>query len=277
MGIRSLARRILKSAEGDSSVYDLTKDEVTPCDAYYDGFSSGVLNVPVNRCRGYLLGFKANAHPFVKALKADDEDPGSGRDLLSSYYHSYQPKTMADALRIDSSKLRSYHSMQTVMPWAFSTPEERGRRFIANPNSNKPLAKEAVQHGLDPLSDYGCQFFGPVSEAHAEMEYQRLFSVYESIRKKGYKPKQGDHLHGEFLVDGDNWVWIAIGGKHRFASLVATGANVIPVAAKARWSALIIRRSEVDHWPNVKNGLFTRTEALQVFDNMISGVSMLKT
>lgn len=272
MGIRKLIQRIFRPDDDQANVYDLTRHGVTPCDAYYEGFSEGIFSIPVSRCRGYLLGFLPQAHPFAEALKAGDFSSG-GKRYLKTYYEQYRPETMADVLRLNSQSLREYHAMQTVMPWAFSGPEERGRRFIVNPESDKPLAKEAAQHGLDPQSDYGCQYFGPLSEAHLDMEYQRLITVHESICGKGYKPEEGGHLHGEFLVDGDDWVWIAIGGKHRFASLVATREETIPVAAKARWSALIVRRSEVSHWPNVKNGLFTAEEALQVFDNIMAGVS----
>ena len=38
----------------------------------------------------------------------------------------------------------------------------------------------------------------------------------------------------------------------------------------------VVRRSNVDSWINVKNGLYTREEALKVFDLVFSGQHVLQ-
>lgn len=62
------------------------------------------------------------------------------------------------------------------------------------------------------------------------------------------------------------------GGQHRAASLSALGHETIPVRLTSPSSASIIRRDDVDFWPYVRTGLFSRETALEVFDRIFSGI-----
>ncbi|MFC3680613.1 hypothetical protein [Bacterioplanoides pacificum] len=163
--------------------------------------------------------------------------------------------------------------MATVLPWSTSTPEAKLKRICANTNAKRLLSKEAYQLGLREKDNYGWQFFGPVSEGLGNLEFKRLISVYNSIQKNGYFPERYGYIHGQFLISDNDWVWVNIGGKHRFSSLAALNYERIPVALKSRSSALFIRRSESAYWPNVKNGLFSEQESLNIFDRIIDGKS----
>jgi hypothetical protein len=131
-----------------------------------------------------------------------------------------------------------------------------------------------LQSGLNADENFGCQFFGPLSSDHGELEFKRLTSVNNNIVKDGYMPSKHGHLHGEFLINGDEWVWIAIGGKHRFSVLSALDLDAIPVAKLSRWATLFVRRSEVNYWPNVRNGIFSIEEALSIFDRIMIGTKI---
>jgi len=276
MPIKKLTSWFGRNPKVESKAYQVCSEgHCSPLDAYYDAFSGGQFEIPVSRCRSSLLGFKPDQSPFFNTLKAYERGRTSFQQSpLATYYRQFQPKTMADVLGFKSETLDRFHAMATVMPWSHVHPHQRFERFCVN--SSDPgglfLSKEGAQHGLQPGKDYGCQFFGPVSDAHGELEFQRLISVYERISEDGFQPQQFGYIHGEFLIDGNNWVWIAIGGKHRFAVLSALGFERIPIANRARWSAMFVRRSEVDFWPNVRNGLFSRDEALDVFDRFMVGV-----
>jgi hypothetical protein len=164
--------------------------------------------------------------------------------------------------------------MATVMPWSYSSPEQRMARFCIEGSHSRLLSTEAQKHGLNPAENYGCQFFGPISTDHGELEFLRLTSVNNKIIKEGYAPSKHGHIHGEFLIDGNDWIWIAIGGKHRFSVLSALDVDTIPVAKLSRWATLFVRRSEVEFWPNVRSGLFTVEEALSIFDRIMKGAKI---
>lgn len=161
--------------------------------------------------------------------------------------------------------------MATVLPWGIATPEQKLPKVCVNPDAPKLFSSEAKKLGLSEKGNYGWQFFGPVSEDLGQMEYQRLTSVFNSIKDSGYLPEKHGFIHGQFLISNDNWIWVNIGGKHRFASLAALNFKNIPVALNSRSSALFIRRLDVEYWPNVKNGLFSKADALNIFDRLMAG------
>lgn len=272
-------KKILKTVFGKKieqlPSFDLVAAGHHPLDIEYSGFDGEVIDIPLNRCRSYLLGYLPQEHPFCATLKQYNTHKHAYKNsMLFQYYEEFQPKTMADVLKVESKKLQEYPAMATVMPWSYSNPRQRMDRFCVEGSQSRLLAKEAYQLGLKPSENFGCQFFGPVSSDHGELEFTRLTSVNNNIVKNGYVPSKHGHLHGEFLIDGDSWVWLAIGGKHRFSVLSALEFDTIPVARLSRWAALFVRRSEVSYWPNVRNGLFSIEEALSVFDRLMKGAKV---
>lgn len=272
LSLKTILKKIFSKKKNHSAAYDLSREGGHPLDIEYSGFKGDVLNVPLSKCRSYILGYLPQEHPFCETLKQYNiqNHDYQGSELFK-YYEKFQPKTIADVLKITSNKLSQYPAMATVMPWSYSTPEERMARFCVVGSDSQLLSKEACKHGLNAADNYGCQFFGPISKEHGELEFERLTSVNNKILKEGYLPGEHGHLHGEFLIDGDSWVWIAIGGKHRFSVLSALNFETIPVAKMSRWATLYVRRTEVEYWPNVRNGLFTTKEALSIFDRIMGG------
>lgn len=272
MKLRSI-KNIISRDKYATSIYDLS-DKQTPLDLIYSNFKGSAALVPLNRCRSHMLGFTTGGNPFVSSLKEYVQNKtqyfGS---ILEEYYDNYCPNSMQAVLNSDNESLNTYHPMATVLPWGISTPESKLARICVDVTADKLLSKEANKLGLSAKDNYGWQFFGPVSPDLGQQEYQRLVAVYNSVIKHGYRPERYGYIHGQFLVSEDDWVWVNIGGKHRFSTLAALGFKDIPVALNSRSSALFIRRSEADHWPNVKNGLFTKLDALDIFDRIMKGTS----
>jgi hypothetical protein len=254
-----------------TSIYDLSSQN-TPLDLIYSNFQGKAALVPIERCRSHMLGYTTNGNPFIEALKiySNNECEYSG-SILEHYYRSFCPSSMKSVLNSDNLSLSKYHPMATVLPWGIATPEEKLPKICVDQNAKQLLSSEAKKLGLSEKDNYGWQFFGPVSDSLGLLEYQRLISVFNSIKDDGYLPEQHGYIHGQFLVSEDNWVWVNIGGKHRFASLAALDFKKIPVALSSRSSALYIRRIDVDYWPNVKNGLFSKADALNIFDHIMNG------
>lgn len=246
---------------------------VSPLELSYQKAGPWVTEIPVSHYRSNLLGFRSESNPLIKTLLSHDQR--FDRSSLHVFYEKFQPESIGDVLNISSSKATSYPAMSTVMPWWKKTPDARLLQVCVNINSKPYLGKEARGLGADESSDFGWQYFGPVSCAVGKTEFDRQHSVFDSIRRRGYRPTSPLHIHGEFLVNGNDWVWVNLGGKHRFNALVALGHNTITISVKNKYGPAFVRREDVDSWPNVLNGWFDREEALQIFDQLMSGRSAL--
>lgn len=266
-------KNIITRQKYSTPVYDLSGSK-HPQDLVYETFTGAAALVPIDKCRSNMLGYTASGNPFVKTLKAySNKKSDYSGSLLEEYYEKFRPSSMRNVLDSDNINLDKYHPMATVMPWSTSTPDKKFLRACIDINAQNILSREAHKLGLSEKDSYGWQYFGPVSDNLGKLEYDRLISVYSSIKKNGYNPNQYGYIHGQFLVDNEDWVWVNIGGKHRFATLAALEFKTIPVALRSRSSALFIHRSDADYWPNVKNGIFSKHDALNIFDRIMAGTS----
>lgn len=156
-----------------------------------------------------------------------------------------------------------YEPVAFVMPWEAEEPGARAARRIRGTEA------ENRKHGATLSYTHGVLPFGPVSQAKGDLEFARAIGVYDSIRKHGYRRHNsvGGDIIGSILVS-DVGVRILIeSGHHRIAALAALGVKKVPV----RMSPFLVRRAEVESWPNVRRGLFTVDAALDVFDRIFSG------
>ena len=227
-----------------------------------------MVSVPVDRCRMNLTALHISRSPFVQTLQ--QSDPQYADSALFQYYESVTPSCVGDLLQLSDSRIASLPPMAAVMPWWCMSPERRLQQ-VAIETDGGFIGKEALKLGASVADDFGWQYFGPVSSAVGQMEFDRQRAVFQSIRRNGYNPTSYLHVHGEFLVRGDDWVWVNLGGKHRLNALVAMGAQEVIVSAKRKYGPEFVRREEVDLWPNVQSGWFTREEALRLFDRIMEG------
>ena len=264
-------KNILARQKYLTTVYDLSHGK-HPLDLVYEDFKGAAALVPMEKCRSNMIGYTASNHPFVKTLEEYSENNTDfSNSILDSYYKHCCPDSMRTVLNSDNVNLEKYHPMATVMPWSTSTPEEKFLSACIDTKAHNILSREAFKLGLSTKDSFGWQYFGPVSKNVGELEFNRLVSVYNAIKKNGFHPNQHGYIHGQFLVSDQDWVWINIGGKHRFSTLAALNFKAIPVALKSRSSALFIHRADVEYWPNVKNGLFKKQDALNIFDRIQAG------
>jgi hypothetical protein len=248
---------------------DIGEYRDNPLELYYKSTGPWVTDIPVSHYRSNFLGFRADTNPLVKMLLSEDKTYDSS--AVHRFYDQFQPTTVGDVLNIETSKVASFPAMSAVMPWWTKTPEARLAQVCIDTDQKPYLGKEAHRLGAEEGRDYGWHYFGPVSKAVGITEFERQRSVFDSIRTRGYKPTSLLHIHGEFLIHGKNWVWVNLGGKHRFNALAALGYTSMTVSVKNKYGPAFVRREDVDSWPNVVNGLFDREEALKIFDRLLLG------
>lgn len=214
-------------------------------------------------------------HPFVEAVRealGRSLPGGDGRQSIHSklleFYSSYQPGCAAEVLGAsgdDIPMLGSQPPWVVIKPWEDLTVEERIEKII------KTEKEDNSQVSTSDISiEHGCNFCGPVSGDKLVIEVERLYAIAKSVSKNGFQ--RHDFVDGDIRADilvqsSGDWRWVVKSGHHRVSVLSALGFQEVPIRVET-----IVCRDEVDVWPQVLAGNYTREMALKVFDNMFSGV-----
>ncbi len=232
-----------------------------------------LVDVSISRTVSHLTCFLPENNVFCEALKLyASHGEKALKDKLHHYYSGNICLTIADVWGLKNDKLSAMPAMSVVMPWSKECPEVKISRIAIASGRGGFLSREAADLGLNPESNYGWQFFGPASSALVDLECNRLISVYESIRREGYRPSRNGHIHGYVLTDGYEKKVVIVGGKHRYAALTALGYSDIRVLIKSKVTPLCVSSEEKLKWPQVKHGLYSIDDAVSIFNRQFNGI-----
>lgn len=228
-----------------------------------------LLEVPMAKGRSLpVFSFGENgSHPYMVSVQKaiSSKDPkGLIKKSLNDFFSAYQPESAASLLGLEeNATLKAEPSWATVMPWnSESIDQWKSKVSYAVRHENKV---NGGRFGIDE----GWAWAGPVSNKKLDIETERLYKVWHSILQNGYKRHNGpsgDIVAYVLIDENGNWVWQAQTGQHRAAVIAGLGYEKIHIRVTK-----VIYRSEVSHWPNVTNGLFSINEALYVFDRVFLG------
>jgi hypothetical protein len=281
MSLRTRARRVInRSLRRYGYTLWSTKPNARPVSA--EGIASRfgglplrhpvIVQCPMNHLRGlYWYPLSSRSHPFVSSLR--DWIDGGAQQVseiralpLWSFYESCRPSNAAELLGLSaiSRTLANVPPAGAVFPWADEDPASR----LAHRNNVEE--REARSHGSVLSADMGSKLCGPITEGKASLEWDRLIKVYSSIKGHGYRRKNshdGDVGATLLTTAAGEWCLQIWQGHHRAAAAAVAGIDPIPV----RIAETPVRREDVDAWPGVESGLFTKSEALEVFDRVLHG------
>ena len=210
------------------------------------------------------LSFDPTAwHPFVATLKAYEDGTALQYDgsPLQAYYQAWQPEHAREALigcPSGPKALTHLPAYTFYVPWLLVRPDER-----------RAMVKRGIDafyegNGLDPDSSFGYLMHGPVSQEFGELEYERLVTVYDSLKANGYDRRHGDIVVTLLQRDGELRFGVEH-GNHRVAAMAALGYDTIP----ARYvNVRRIDRAEAPHWPQVRRGFWDVQSATAYFDHL---------
>jgi hypothetical protein len=208
-------------------------------------------------------------HPWVAELQDQQrgERTGFHGSLLERYFGSFQPRTALEAL--PGFELDGDHcglgalpgELFWLTPWMVGTPEELRASVRAW------TTRGAQQHGLgdyDPDRD-GTPYHGPVSQRLGQVEVGRLRSAHAALREGGYDRRCGDSRF--YLVRrGRELRAVKFGsGYHRTAAAAALGHDAVPAQLR---EPLAVDVDDVDDWPQVRSGMWSREAALRYVDHL---------
>ncbi len=219
-----------------------------------------IIDVPVQKLRVLNFWGADPDNPFVATLReyADGLCSNYKGSPLEGFYRCWQP--FAPGQPKDESD--SGPPWRTVRPKAQNTPTGRLQR-----HEFREIARDL---GFSPDEIHGHIKGGPVSEAFGEITFRRLARLHDSISRDGFRPDLSLARYPTgfcFVREGDYRISIG-SGNHRVLVMLALGWGKIPVELGPPKIPVITQRAEVDHWPNVINGRYTRDDALRRFDDI---------
>lgn len=268
--IRRLGIRVGPS--NSPGLIDARNDNLTPL--FFDGIdkeNTYLINVPLTTGRALPIHTysRSGSHPFVHALTkamsvANSSQLTSVQNVLQSYYERVCPESAGHVVDAEEgSRLYSFPAWAIIMPWQDEAIEE----WLDHVSSMVALENKDYDRKVD-ISN-GWAWLGPTDNTKCLIESKRLVSVFRSILENGYQRSDehdSDILATILVKDENDWVWQSISAQHRASVLSALGYERVPVRV-----AKVVRREQVEFWPNVLSGLYSIDEALRVFDLVYDG------
>jgi len=144
-------------------------------------------------------------------------------------------------------------------PWAMVGPRQM-KRWLPP----RILRARRQQNVRSPFWARGSRVMDLEVVESGGRNFEQFRSLLQSISQNGFnfEANAQDPMKVDVLVDGSDTVWSLHSGFHRTALLSTLGYN--DVLATQR---LVVRREEVESWPQVLSGDFSQGEALAVFDS----------
>lgn len=164
----------------------------------------------------------------------------------------------------------NYPLWSQVWPWEEISP---WRKFEVYPNLYSLNRKEQLKDLNDVDFIVDIEKF-PFSDIAINLHVNQFLNLYKnfinnSLSKNTFKHKSLPDFF--LLIDGDSWKWMSgYDGNHRLYIL-----NMINYPSVTSSLSKIIKKDEVNQWPNVKNGVYTKNEALRIFEALFQGGSNL--
>jgi hypothetical protein len=241
---------------------------------YQVGRDSFLLDVPLAHCRilpctAFPCALECG-NPFVETLVsyARGEILTYEQSPLADLYRSWQPESAAEALGVDgpdvSPFLTDSPALGFTMPWSYRDPAKSLRWWQA------VIEADNREHGARAVAELGWKAWGPVDPLIGALEFRRLVNIYNSLQSRGYcrSNKPNGDIEGVALSQNGEHRFIVTTGHHRSAALTALRNQNVTIRLHG---SSIVRRTEVEAWPNVRTGLFSPKQALTVFDRMFEG------
>lgn len=210
------------------------------------GFQGGILSDPF--------------YEFAAMCANSGFDYSQTQSFMMREYERESRLTSADIVGFPSNAiLRNFPAWALPMPWDKLSAADRfsqyGHKFVEN----------RTKHGAQ-FSDkmeiasyiYSCE--------NAKSQINQTRALWKKISVNGVlpiRPFPGIYI----LLSGDSWRWImSDDGNHRAYLSFISGEEFLRASLRGT-----IKRSEVSLWPNVLNGLFSPSEALDLFDSFFNG------
>lgn len=216
------------------------------------------VTVPIAQCvhyGGFRYGHMED-HPYETFTQMCSKGDGKGaREWLIEFVSHYRPKHLGEALGLGLDReypLWSY-------PWVRADPSGSG--WFDDPGSPPDI--------ITFFSEAGILWF------RIEEEFVWLERTLYSIREKGYVLSRSNGIVARKLLGSDgSEAFLILDGNHRLSALSALGQTTVELTFLP---VSVIKESDVEKWPKVRRGQYTRSDAKRVFQAYFAGNMKWKT
>jgi len=212
------------------------------------------------------FGFDSNGwHPFT-AISEElyrEQCTTYADSVLKKYYNLWQPSNAREAVvgfAYTPLYMKEFPAFAFVPPWDHLDPAKRADKVT------QWYRKDFLEHkhkNLD-IATHGHKMYGPVSDIAGQFEFERCRRLHASLAH-GYDRSRGD-IKVLVVKRGGETIFTGGKGLHRRAIMKALGFEMIPAIPQ---HPVVIDVTAVDHWPQVRSGLWSRIEALKYVDHLI--------
>jgi hypothetical protein len=228
---------------------------------YFLRYNNYYVSMPLERAR--IVTTPLADYHYTLAARAAAEAGGIHEyDALKEkltylYRHGNFPETSSGRLGLEKGEVPELDNEPAYLryfPWESESVDEKKKALFHWVNKHET--------GLT-RDEYGENYS---DEDAMEFDCKRLFSLYQSIKTKGYiiDFTPNEDIASQILInDNLDYRWVITGGHHRSAVCHALGYRDLESRIQN-----IIFRSEAVNWPGVVSGVFSKDAALKVFDSV---------
>ena len=219
--------------------------------------------------RGLSFNERLNYDPTGSMIKGvvDGCDYDFLMEQLNVHYRLQSKMNCSDMTNLPNNEiLCEYPAWALAMPWEKISIYDK---FNDYPNM---LFRSRQKHNLESLVDKSEEIIKIISSGEgARSQISQTMDLFKSIKKHGLLLSSNPPMV-LILWNGSTWRWLMSGdGNHRAYLGFFMGMKVLRVDILA-W----IKRDDVKNWYNVKNGIYSEQEALQIFDKFFNGSNCLR-
>jgi hypothetical protein len=253
---------------------NLLDKDINPLSAqYYAGNKKVLMNIDLSKCRTNrwfgMSGDSLDPHIFIvnnsikKNLRGHELYAIILKFLKENQFLGLT-KNAAEYLGIDSDlskKLANYPWWAAVNPWDNRTFEDQLYYYPIEVKKNRAI------NGMQILSDDHNEIVRDDIDNSLPSHANQYTKLIGQIKKNGFRyGNEFGYVTAELFVANNKFCWkIGDEGNHRATVAAALGIKKIPVLVTK-----IIRLDELEYWPNVINGIFSKDQATKIFYNIFN-------
>ena len=248
---------------------NLTKSEINPISAQYMFDQKSIvieIDLKNGRTNNWFDLKDSSLDPGIfaikNALKKNLKNEILYEDILNTlrdYRSVMKCENAAFSLNIDSfedSDIKKFSWWNEIYPWDDISFEENEKNYPYQVKRNR------WQNGMKILSNDPKKILEEDFKNSLDSHTKQYVNLLNDIMKQGVKfgSKYG-YITAEIFISKNKFCWKpGTEGNHRTAVCAALGLKKIPVLITR-----VIRLDELEYWPNVIKGRFSKDQAKKIF------------
>ena len=255
--------------------YDLTNIKINPLTAQYlAGYRPVVIDISLKDGRtsnGFDMSDES-LDPAIfaikNALKKDLKGEALYKDILNTLRENHslmKCKNASHSLNIESnddSDIKNHPWWAIVYPWDDYTFEDKIKNYPYEIKLNR------AENGMHISSNDPNIIIKENYENSWPSHAKQYVNLINKIKEFGFQfGSEHGYVSAEIFIAKNKLRWKpGLEGNHRIAAAAALGFKNIPVLVTK-----IIRLDELEYWPNVIKGQFSKDQAFKIFNNIFDG------